>query len=896
MAGRTDLEALVYQMSVDQRAMQRQLERATATINSTADKAQRRFDRLGTDMGRGLTGGFRAELRNLVPTLAAAFSVGQVIRYADSYTTLQNRLRAAGLEGERLATIEAALYASANRNGQAVDVVATMYQRVLLARQNLRATDQQLLDLTDGVTAALRVQGVTAEAARGPLLQLGQALGAGTVRAEELNSLLEGTPVILQAAAAGSARFSGDLSAMAAAIRRGEVSSQELFRSLLAGLPAIEERAASLPPTVAMAMQTLNNELGRLVGQTDQGLSATERMASALMMLADNLDVVVTAAGVAVTIVGTRYVAAQLASAAATGANAVAQISLIAAISNTSRAALIGAVALRGLGAAAMFFVTNPIGIAITAVAVALAFLAMRGGEADDVQQDLNASVSRTERALDKYRQAAQAAASATAENAEQARRNAAAMRMEAEKAIQSALALRQRTAALRDEAVARLENIQAIRSDPTNADARTRGALGGSEAAMIAQVARARQAAADALEALLDSRKELYNIDHPALSGGGGTREESSDGARRSGRSGPSAEDLAARQAMLRLEQQLELARAANNEREVARIQEQIDLIRLTQQLEEAGFEDAAFAAEAHLAALGQVRAEEERLAALSAEKIKRDEGWAEAQQRVRDQLADRLEIEQTLARLRGDVAALFALEREAFLQERINQLLTLRPDLTDAARRAQAEDDWSEQDAARAEGARRESAQAGARAFVEVLQADNIWEAAGRRFRDAAWDGVEQLLSIVLQQIMGSMAASGGGRGGGWVGSLIDLFGGGFGGKRAAGGPVSAGKAYLVGEKRPEIFVPGSSGTILPDTSALSALSGLSVTRGAVVNQTFQVNAQGAILAAGLVAELKAHGTEMATLAGATAYSRARLDIADEAERLAGNRLGYR
>lgn len=40
------------------------------------------------------------------------------------------------------------------------------------------------------------------------------------------------------------------------------------------------------------------------------------------------------------------------------------------------------------------------------------------------------------------------------------------------------------------------------------------------------------------------------------------------------------------------------------------------------------------------------------------------------------------------------------------------------------------------------------------------------------------------------------------------------------GFGGPRAKGGPVQAGKAYLVGEERPELFVPGRSGTILPNT----------------------------------------------------------------------------
>jgi phage-related minor tail protein len=38
---------------------------------------------------------------------------------------------------------------------------------------------------------------------------------------------------------------------------------------------------------------------------------------------------------------------------------------------------------------------------------------------------------------------------------------------------------------------------------------------------------------------------------------------------------------------------------------------------------------------------------------------------------------------------------------------------------------------------------------------------------------------------------------------------------------GARAAGGPVSAGDAYLVGEQGPELFVPSSSGAIAPNAA---------------------------------------------------------------------------
>lgn len=67
------------------------------------------------------------------------------------------------------------------------------------------------------------------------------------------------------------------------------------------------------------------------------------------------------------------------------------------------------------------------------------------------------------------------------------------------------------------------------------------------------------------------------------------------------------------------------------------------------------------------------------------------------------------------------------------------------------------------------------------------------------------------------------GPLAALFGGAGGkgpmagGISGLLSELFGG----KRAAGGPVNAGTAYLVGERGPEIFAPGRNGMILPNSA---------------------------------------------------------------------------
>jgi hypothetical protein len=42
-----------------------------------------------------------------------------------------------------------------------------------------------------------------------------------------------------------------------------------------------------------------------------------------------------------------------------------------------------------------------------------------------------------------------------------------------------------------------------------------------------------------------------------------------------------------------------------------------------------------------------------------------------------------------------------------------------------------------------------------------------------------------------------------------------------------RAEGGPVVAGRAYIVGERRPELFIPRQNGTILPSVGGAGGIN---------------------------------------------------------------------
>lgn len=76
-----------------------------------------------------------------------------------------------------------------------------------------------------------------------------------------------------------------------------------------------------------------------------------------------------------------------------------------------------------------------------------------------------------------------------------------------------------------------------------------------------------------------------------------------------------------------------------------------------------------------------------------------------------------------------------------------------------------------------------------------------------------------VAQALAARLAQALFGTGFEKGGQMGGFIGQAASFLGGLFGGARAMGGPVSGGKAYLVGEKGPELAVFGRSGTVIPN-----------------------------------------------------------------------------
>lgn len=337
MAGTTDVKSLLLEVDASVELLRRNLTRGDQAVGAfesetrqRLDRVDRRFEQLGgglrtlpgtiararteiatigTTAGRveaqvrASSNAMRTALLSSTAAIGAALSVNKVADYADGYTRFTNQLKVAGLEGANLGKTQNDLYAIAQRYGVQLESVGTLYGRLSQGSKELGASQGDLLRFTNGVGAALKVQGGDASASAGALLQLTQALGGTFVRAEEFNSINEGARPILQAVANGIDKYKGSVSKLRADVIAGTLTSRDFFQGFLKGSGQLEAQAAKSNLTIGASFTVLNNALGKYIGEADQGAGATVRVSEAIIALSNNLDLIVPA----LTIIGVGF-------------------------------------------------------------------------------------------------------------------------------------------------------------------------------------------------------------------------------------------------------------------------------------------------------------------------------------------------------------------------------------------------------------------------------------------------------------------------------------------------------------------------------------------------------------------------------------------------------------
>lgn len=224
----------------------------------------------------------------------AFFTVGYAVRelkqLSDASIEVENRLKIAGVSTDNLSAATQRLFEISNKTRTPIQANAQLLSRLGIASDALGASQEDLFKFVELVGKALAIQGSSATTARGAILQLAQATGAGIVRAEEFNSILEGALPLAQAAAAG---MSLTVAELRRAVVAGEVDSKKFFDAIMSQADALDAQFKKTGATLSQVFTIMENNFILLITNTNRTTSALTGFVQVLKFFADNLTVIV---------------------------------------------------------------------------------------------------------------------------------------------------------------------------------------------------------------------------------------------------------------------------------------------------------------------------------------------------------------------------------------------------------------------------------------------------------------------------------------------------------------------------------------------------------------------------------------------------------------------------
>ncbi|KRI84165.1 phage tail tape measure protein [Acinetobacter baumannii] len=232
---------------------------------------------------------YSTAIKSLAGYMAGLVTINAAINNMDTYTGLQNRLKLVTNNQAELNKATEDTFQIAQKTYSAWDSVLQVYQRFSDNAQTLNLTMDDTARLTETVSKAVAISGASAEAADAALVQFGQALASGTLRGEELNSVMEQTPALAKAIAQGMGITVGQLRSVAA---EGKITSKEIVKALKNAQDDVDALFAKTDITIGQSLTLLNNEIIKFVGEAGKGSGAAQVLAGSIQTLASNLDLI----------------------------------------------------------------------------------------------------------------------------------------------------------------------------------------------------------------------------------------------------------------------------------------------------------------------------------------------------------------------------------------------------------------------------------------------------------------------------------------------------------------------------------------------------------------------------------------------------------------------------
>lgn len=256
----------------DQVAANANFDRMTDAINRAADAVEQFNQRQEEAAKKGnkvkdVWSGVKGYIRSAM----AAISIQKIIDLADTMTTTRARI---DLMNDGLQTtdeLQSMIMASANRSRAAYQTTADAVSKMGIMAKDAFSNNAELIQFTELINKQFTIAGTSAAGVDAAMLQLTQAMSSGVLRGEELNSIFEQAPTIIQTIADYLGVPIGQIRAMAA---EGQITSTIVKNAMLSSADEINAKFNAMPMTFAQVWTLAKNIALEAFGPVIQAIGA----------------------------------------------------------------------------------------------------------------------------------------------------------------------------------------------------------------------------------------------------------------------------------------------------------------------------------------------------------------------------------------------------------------------------------------------------------------------------------------------------------------------------------------------------------------------------------------------------------------------------------------------
>ncbi|WP_322168657.1 tape measure protein [Acutalibacter caecimuris] len=234
-------------------------------INEQMDKMERYYikaaqnqDRFNKGLltGTGHATGLTNQIGKIAAAAGAAFGVKQLFNLSDQMTSNTARLNLIVDDGGSVEALEAKIMASAQRSRAAyLDTASAIASMGANAGAAFSGNDE-LIAFMEQVNKQFVIGGASAQGQSAAMLQLTQAMAAGALRGEELNSILENAPGIARAIESYMGIAEGSIKQYA---QEGAVTAEVVKNALFAAADETNAKFESMPMTWGQIWTSMQN-------------------------------------------------------------------------------------------------------------------------------------------------------------------------------------------------------------------------------------------------------------------------------------------------------------------------------------------------------------------------------------------------------------------------------------------------------------------------------------------------------------------------------------------------------------------------------------------------------------------------------------------------------------